>query len=131
MDRRQLVLEFTFISQLSEITSALNSLKKFLWDNNRKLHNELKEELKQINEHKRTITHYVMSSNELNVERGVSIIAELGVLTEKVLTAFNRRFMEGRRELTEKIDMLEELKDKIDSIRVAIELVDHPKSFFA
>lgn len=132
MSREQLVIEYNLISQISAISRELFSLKKFLWNNNRYLHKNLKEEFKQVEEIKKTLTYHIMSSNELYLLKAISILNELEFLINEITKEFKNDLVNrNRTELEKSISELEELQERNDALRVAIEMIEHKKSFFA
>lgn len=132
MNHQNLVLEYTFVSKMSTLAGKLNSLKKYLWQNDRKIYRELRTEIEEIKKVKETTTYFVMSSNELYVTRGIEILDKLEDLASKAVSTLKHHFITYEKiELADIINKLEEVRDEIDGLKVAFELVEHPKSFFA
>lgn len=122
------ILDFTTVSKMSEFSIKLSHMKKQLWKLNRKCYKQLMEQFTVADNLRETTRYYVMSSNEVSVNRGLEIIKELKTTTEAYIKALNA-FSNDK--TIHFIDELNELLDEIEGLRVLIRLSDHEKSFFA
>lgn len=121
------VLDYMFVSQLSSFSSKLFKMKKLLWKDNRKCYNKIKNQAKEIDSIKEKTTYYVMSSSELQVTRGLSILKDLKDITEVYITALTSFSNE---KTVHFLDELNTLMDELEAARVMMQLSEHEDSFF-
>lgn len=119
------VLDYSIVSQISSLVGKYASWKKQLWKNDRKLYNKLKLTMEPVKSLKETTTHYIMSGNEVTIQKGLSMLKEL------------RAYIESDNEVLMKLpydqtafNLITETREGIDSLTVFIEMADHENSIW-
>ena len=109
-------LAYNIISDISDVTSAINKIFKDQWTTNRKVYNKIKHIKEEISRSKERIRHYCISGNEVKPERGVELLVAFKGYADKMIPYVN--------ESSELIS----LKEQADSLITFIKLSEHEES---
>lgn len=110
------VVDFSIVLKMSEILNEYMRWKRHLWESDRKLYNKLKQTHKPMKETRESISHKVMTSNELYVTRAVTTLKDI-----KDCLNYDLQY---------DASTVVPLLDKVNALLVLIEITEHETSIF-
>lgn len=122
------VLEFRIIGDIYDVTKELNVWLKATWKEDRKVYNATKELHKQIKDNSETSSYYMMSGNELTVNRGLILLEETKYTAKHIKD--DVAIVNKSKKTTELIEKMESIIEKIELIMVTINMIEHNESIY-
>jgi len=116
-----LVLDDTIIYKISNVSSTLKSVFKSLWTEDRKSFNKIKQYKDDVYKLREKTQYFSMSGNEMYVNRGLEFLENIQKYTALIIPSVP----------FDKVVILKENLEVIDSILTAIKLIDHKVSIWS
>lgn len=114
-----LVIDYSIKCQISAQVNKLVTLKKYLWENDRKSFKKVKILLDRVMIFKERMSYWIMKDPEVTVERAEENVNDIAEMIREIIATIGYE------------DRLNPIFDELDGIKMMLAMADHTESMFS